>query len=297
MFRAGGEPRGIPALTAGLETYLADVSEWNPQVADAAYLAWSRAIAIRALYGTAHEDAAWYGGARRASLHAGGVRFLGIYAYLTQGEDAAAQAEAFVRLVGPLRPGEVPVCDLEEGDGDQSGRWEAWAAVIQDAYRVSPWLYSGLDFAATHGLRPQWIAAYQGAEPAAPHLLWQFTSAYPVPGVGLADCSVYHGTTSQLVALIAQPPPPVPAWEVTMMGKLPVLSEGSDDARLPHWYVRRVQAILNDVFGASPRLAVSGVYDAPTRDAVVAVQRSKGITADGVCGPATWSVLISGTAP
>jgi Glycosyl hydrolases family 25 len=208
MLRAGGWPTGTPALTAKTATYLADISEFEPDLNDAAYLAWSQAIVIRALYGTAHEDGAWYGGARRADLHAGGVRFLGIYAYLTQDEDAAAQAEAFVNLVGPLEPGEMPVCDLEEGAGDQSGRWQAWAAVITAAYGISPWLYSGLDFAAARNLRPQWVAAYQQAEPAIPHLLWQFTDSFQVPGAGRADCSVFWGTAGQLAALAWQPAPP-----------------------------------------------------------------------------------------
>jgi hypothetical protein len=206
-FRAGGEPRGVPARATGDTTYLADVSEFQPDVADSAYLAWSKAIAIRALYGTSHDDGAWYGGARRADLHAGGVRWLGIYAYITQGEDAATQARAFVNLVGPLQPGEMPIGDLEEGDGDQSGRWQAWSSVIIRAYGIGPWLYSGLDFAAAHNLQPQWVAAYRDVEPAVPHLLWQFSPSYPVPGVGPADCSLYRGTVGQLATLAWQPGP------------------------------------------------------------------------------------------
>lgn len=214
MFRAGGEPRGIPVLASGPLTYLADISEYEPSVNDAVYLAWSKAIVIRALYGTGHEDGAWYGGARRGALHAGGARFVGIYAYITAGQDAAAQAHALVSLIGRLRPGEKVIADMEEGDGDQSARWRQWRAVIAAAYGTShgadPWLYSGLYFAATHGLRPDWLAAYQPREPAMPHLLWQFTAAYPVPGVGLADCSVYRGPIAELAAIAYQPSPPVP---------------------------------------------------------------------------------------
>jgi hypothetical protein len=201
MFRAGGEVRGIPALTSPA-VMLADVSEFEPQVNDPVYLAWSKAIIIRALYGSQHDDAAWYGGQRRDLLHAGGARFLGIYAYITAGEDAAVQAHALVSLLGHLRPGEKLIADLEEGDGNQAARWRQWSAVITAAYgaQASPWLYSGLDYAASHGLSPEWTAAYQGTEPAAPHLLWQFSDAYPVPGVGLADCSVFRGTIDQLAA-------------------------------------------------------------------------------------------------
>jgi hypothetical protein len=68
----------LEALTAGPQVMCADISEFQPSIADATYLAWSKAIVIRALYGDAHDDGAWYGGARRAALHAGGAQFLGI---------------------------------------------------------------------------------------------------------------------------------------------------------------------------------------------------------------------------
>lgn len=211
-FRAGGEPRGVPAFGAAPSVLLADVSEFEPQINDPIYLHWSRAVIIRAAYGDAHDDAAWYGGARRDALHKGGARFIGIYQYLVAGQDAAAQAHALVRLVGRLRPGEKLIADMEEGDGNQAARWRQWSAVIAAAYGTqhgaSPWLYSGLDFAATHNLRPDWVAAYGPSEPAMPHVLWQFTPTFPVPGVGLADCSVYHGPIGELAALAYQPSPP-----------------------------------------------------------------------------------------
>ena len=92
------------------------------------------------------------------------------------------------------------------------------------------------------------------------------------------------------------PPPLVPVWEAAMIAALPTLTTGSDDARLPHSFVRRVQAIANDVYSASPRLAVDGTYGPLTRNAVSAIQRQAGVAADGVCGPVTWSVLITGSA-
>ena len=202
-FRAGTVPGVLaPAAVAGPgpQVLLADVSEFQPDITDAAYLAWSKAIIIRGLYGTT-VDTAWYGGARRADLHDGGVAFLGIYQFLTAAEDAATQAEALVALLGDLRPGELPVCDLEVGAGDQAGRWAAWKQVITRAWPgTGPWLYSGLDFAEGAGLEADWVAAYQPGEPGTGHKLWQFTDAYQVPGVGTCDCSVFHGTIGELAA-------------------------------------------------------------------------------------------------
>src|SRR5258708_12215101 len=77
MFRAGQQPgRAAPRMAPAFSTpapsvLLADISEFQPSIADAAYLAWSRAIIIRAMYGDAHDDHAWYGGARPAPPHPG----------------------------------------------------------------------------------------------------------------------------------------------------------------------------------------------------------------------------------
>lgn len=228
MFRAGGTPgAAAPELTAQAVApgiLLADISEWQPDLADAAYLRWSRALAIRAMYGTT-VDRAWYGGARRDGLHAGGVAWLGIYQYLVGSEDAAVQAHALVNMVGHLRPGEKLVCDIEEGPAaQQAGRWLQWSAVITAAYgrAAAPWCYAGESFAGAAGLSPQWEAAYRNTEPAGSHLLWQFTNAYQVPGVGLCDCSVFHGTIAELAAYGWQPPVPVPPKPVPGPQSFPV---------------------------------------------------------------------------
>src|ERR1700759_372243 len=98
--RTGRQARAYEADTASGPTILCGgLSEFQPDLNDATYLKWSKAIVIRALYGASHDDGAWYGGARRAALHEGGVRFLGVYAYLTADQDAAAQAKALVKLL------------------------------------------------------------------------------------------------------------------------------------------------------------------------------------------------------
>jgi GH25 family lysozyme M1 (1,4-beta-N-acetylmuramidase) len=216
MFRAGAagtsEPPALAAphaalqAPAGPKVLLADISEFQPDINDAAYLLWSRAIIIRAAYGAQHDDHAWRGGRRRDLLHQGGVRFLGIYQYVTAFEDPARQAAALIELVGALRPGEKLIADIEEGTGDLRDTWRIWSAAVAGATGDEPWLYSGLNFAAAHGLAPvEWVAAYQAAEPLVTHQLWQFTDAFAVPGIGSCDCSVFHGTIDQLAALAYQP--------------------------------------------------------------------------------------------
>lgn len=202
MLRAGGERRAAPAITRP-STLLADVSEFQPNVVDATYLAWSKAIIIRCAYGAAHDDKAWYGGERRDLLHSGGARFVGIYQYLVDFQSGAAQAQAFHRIVGPIRPGEVFIADYEEG-----GRalLTAWYNQMLGLYGrgIAPylWTYTGLAFGEAQGVLPvEWIAAYGSTEPFERHKLWQFTDAYQVPGVGSCDCSVFRGTIDQLAAL------------------------------------------------------------------------------------------------
>lgn len=181
---------------------LADCSEFQPDIVDAVYLKWSKAIIIRAAYGDAHDDKAWYGGARRADLHKGGVRFLGIYQYIVAGQDSVMQAQVLAALIGQLQPGERIIGDLEEGTGNQQGRWLSWASTIKELLGQEPWDYSGLNFANDHGLAPvDWVADYTLTEPTVQHKLWQFTDSFNVPGVGVADCSLFHGTIDQLAAL------------------------------------------------------------------------------------------------
>ena len=67
------------------------------------------------------------------------------------------------------------------------------------------------------------------------------------------------------------------------------------------FFVHRMQALvacygqINSILAAAC-LPVTGTFDAPTKVAVEAVQASKKLTADGVCGPQTWGVLIAGSA-
>jgi len=182
---------------------LADVSEYQPDINDAVYVAWSQGIMIRALYGDAHVDGAWYGGARRADLHAAGIRFLGIYQYLVSGQSGTSQAQAFHNLVGPIRNGEVFVADFEEGNKSMLTSWyNEMIALYGSRITNYLWTYTGLDFGGRAGVLPvQWIADYSSSEPSTPHVLWQFSDDYNVPGIGKCDCNQYDGTMNELASL------------------------------------------------------------------------------------------------
>jgi peptidoglycan hydrolase-like protein with peptidoglycan-binding domain len=99
------------------------------------------------------------------------------------------------------------------------------------------------------------------------------------------------------------PPAPVPPQPLTYlefdMSKLPVLQQGDADQPGQFWHVRRMQCLvaltgrLNGITEA--RINDDGVFGPATGAAVAAVQSHAGITADQVCGPATWSVLLTGS--
>jgi uncharacterized protein (TIGR02594 family) len=55
--------------------------------------------------------------------------------------------------------------------------------------------------------------------------------------------------------------------------------------------VERMQTLLNSLLQPPPRLLVDGDFGKRSHDALVRFQASRGLTADGVVGPATWKAL------
>lgn len=53
--------------------------------------------------------------------------------------------------------------------------------------------------------------------------------------------------------------------------------------------VKLAQSLLNKI--GYPVGAVDGIYGTRTRQAVIVFQRNNGLVADGIVGPATWSVF------
>lgn len=192
------------------DTRLADVSEF--QTVD--WPAYNEpAVIIRALYGTSHVDNKWdanIAGARNNKA----IRCRGIYQYIVAGQDIVAQANAFVRTVQRLLPGEFALADIEEGSGDLQARFETWVRIVHQGLGGDEGEYSGAAFAAAHlesfkGARFAWVAAYQSYEPSIGHQLWQNTDAERFAGISApCDGSIFHGTIDNLLALIGAPTTP-----------------------------------------------------------------------------------------
>src|SRR5690348_17634131 len=92
---------------------------------------------IRVGYGDSHLDRMFVG--NYTAMKKNGYKFIGLYHYLRAGQDPQAQARAFCTWVGPksaVAPGTVFILDLEEGDGNQAGRAQAWHSFVDDFYEI-----------------------------------------------------------------------------------------------------------------------------------------------------------------
>lgn len=272
---------------------LADISEFQPNV-HPSYLKWSQAVIVRAAYGDQHDDHAWYGGARRDFFHANGARYLGFYQYIVANQPIIPQAKAFCRLIGTMRKGEDLFADIEEGSGNLQQRWQQWANVVHSELGWAPSSYSGLYFARDHGLQPvKWVAAYGQTEPSVPHEFWQFSSSYPIPGVGTGDCSLWHGNIGDLAAIayggdvVVHPDkPPQTNWTEKLMQNLPTLGQGMTGPD-----VKTLQGAL--IARGYDKVKADGIFGADTKAALKSFQTSRHLTSDGVAGPATWPKLLN----
>jgi GH25 family lysozyme M1 (1,4-beta-N-acetylmuramidase) len=146
----------------------------------------------------------------------------GAYAFLRAG-DPAAQAHAYLSLLGEILPNEVLVLDAESYEGWGPGVAEvvAWASAVREGQpNVARLLYCSWSYwtdvlAADPSIVELfdglWIAAYGQTSPfgdVAGAQFWQFTdgtvpSPCETPGIGPCDCSYFAGTEDDLRALAA----------------------------------------------------------------------------------------------
>jgi|SRR5882724_9636715 len=84
----------------------------------------------------------------------------------------------------------------------------------------------------------------------------------------------------------------IPVTYQPVTRQLPVLQQGVSDKNLPHWYVRRVQAILVHIYGY--QCVIDGEYGPNTAAAVRLLQRQYNLVEDGVCGGKTWEKVVGG---
>jgi peptidoglycan hydrolase-like protein with peptidoglycan-binding domain len=95
-------------------------------------------------------------------------------------------------------------------------------------------------------------------------------------------------------------PPALQQWTEFDAMKLPVLQQGAaDKPGGGFWYVHRLQTLANLTWELTPAsgtmLTVDGQYGPATATLIRAIQAHYKITVDGIAGPQTWGVLLTGS--
>ena len=205
-----------PAAAAG-PIHGVDVSGWQGQVDWGAVQRSGRQFSFaKATEGTTFVDRTF--AANRNGMAQAGLVLRGFYHFARPDRNGpAAEADHFLRTVGPLGPGEVAVLDLEVGSGLPGlGDWAAeWLGRVHQATGRLPLIYSYESYLAANPTSrltqyPLWIASWgadNGIVPSEPPrtdrwskwAFWQYTSKAKVPGVSTpVDDNLFVGTTAEL---------------------------------------------------------------------------------------------------
>lgn len=121
---------------------------------------------------------------------------------------------------------------------------------------------------------PQWLEATH----AGPVVVWRDG----LPGIAAAAAKLHKRNHNH-------------NWTEAIIRGLPTLKQGDKDPTHGRRMVARVQALLHDVKELPlGRGGVNGRYDKATTTAVKHLQGQHNLTVDGICGPHTWAVLITG---
>jgi hypothetical protein len=269
-----------------------DVSAFQPILTARALrgLDFAFAKATDGPWGTDPNFAANWAAIKAAGKHRGTYHEL-------QAGNPAGQAAHFLAVVQPhgLEAGDMLACvasDYSAGDSDVRAFCDTVKSATGGRNRIL--VYSDLSVARTltsctgYDL---WVAWPSGTPPAsvAPWKTWRLWQ-WQMTGL---DRDAYNGTRDEMAAwLAASPAPPAPTWTENIVQQLPVLKQGATGAM-----VRRVQGLLvaagYDLGTTGPRRdGIDGTWGAATDKALRAAQKAAGIAADGICGQATWPVLL-----
>ncbi len=203
-----------------------DVSSWQGTVDWGAVRRSGRLFAFaKATEGQTFVDSTF--AANRVGMATAGMTVRGFYHFARPDRNsAAAEAAHFIRTVGALGPGEVPVLDLEVAPGPEVGDWAAeWLGRVHQATGRVPVLYSYQSYLysiPTSRLTsyPLWVAAWGDNNGLVPTTqpktdrwsrwtFWQYTSNARVPGVSTeVDDNVFAGTVAELAAYGGTVAPP-----------------------------------------------------------------------------------------
>lgn len=209
---------------------LADISEFQKNIDAPTYLGAGHTCLIVRAHNGWRMDHMWP--LRRDYVRGFKFDAIGYYQYLVAGRPAGDQARDFIRAVGPLRPNEFVILDLEEGSGNQTDRAQVWFSIVDAQYKRQSTLYSYLFFGRDQlngwesWHRPRWIADIHANAPSDPHELWQNTDKAVYPGISSAcDSSIFQGSKQDFLKTFCQAdmtPAPAPTPQPTPQPTPPI---------------------------------------------------------------------------
>lgn len=145
----------------------------------------------------------------------------GAYHFFQAGNDAAAQAENFIKTVGALEAIDLPpVLDIESAGSATNSQIitgvQTWLDAVNQGLGRNPMIYTNASFWNSHlnnqfGDYPLWIANYDVASPKIPTGwtrwdFWQYSQTGNVQGVsGSVDTDWYNGTYADLLTFLQVP--------------------------------------------------------------------------------------------
>jgi lysozyme len=189
--------------------------DWNQVAASGIHFAF-----IRVSDGLTYKDATFaenWAGAREAGV------YRGAYQFFRPGQDAVAQAQLLLSIMGPLGPGDLPpVIDVEDTDGATAttivAQIHQWIDTVEAATGVMPIVYSGKYFwndnvgSGDFVDYPLWIPQYGPTCPDLPSpwtrwLFFQTSATGRVPGItGAVDTDLFNGSLEDLAQVAVGEP-------------------------------------------------------------------------------------------
>jgi len=211
-----------------------------------------------------------YNGARAAGLK------IGFYHYL-RANNAVAEAKHFLSVINGLHVDCLYGIDAEQQSETVgiSARCRAFADYLISQGK-QPCLYTGLSFYNTEILPickdiPLWVANYCSNRPSVNSIGWQY-SGDPLD-LDIFDDGILLNKSITINNIIGS---------VENMS----IKQGENSRR-----VSLLQAILNVIFTGSVK--ADGDFGPGTLAVVMRYQKAMGLTADGIVGPATITMLIA----
>ncbi len=211
----------------------------------------------------------------------------GAYHFFRPGRDPVQQVDNFLKVVGAIEPSDLaPVLDLEIMDGLDAktviDRAIKWLEVMETRTGRKPILYTFPNYweeklgnPANFAGYPLWIANFGTKTPYVPSawkgwVFHQYSESGVLQGIsGNVDLNQFNGDLDALQKLLK--------------GRIPLRQSYGGNV------VQEMQQLLK-----SKGFEIGtpdGAFGPKTKAAVIAFQKSKGLQADGIVGPATWLAL------